>query len=106
MIGWFVWGAMNLAWTIEYAVQAGWSSAAPFIGLLSLAGLGATESGVDHRVIGIVAIISTLMYVASGLAVVVSGFRSARFACIVIATGQPTILSCTKTGHECHEGCH
>ena len=87
MIGWFVWGAMNLAWTIEYAVQAGWSRIVSFIWLFPLSGLGATESGVDCRVISIVIIASTLVYVASGLAVAISGFRSARFACIVIATG-------------------
>ena len=40
MIGLFVWGAMYLARTIEYAVQAGWSLTVPFVGLLPLAGLG------------------------------------------------------------------
>ncbi len=50
-------------------------------------GLGATESGIDGRVFGVIAIISTLVSVASGLAVAISGFISARFACIVIATG-------------------
>ena len=87
MIGWFVWGAMDLAWTIEYAVQAGWARIVSSIWLLPLAGLGATESGVDCRVIGIVIVASTLVSVASGLAVSISGFRRARFACIVIATG-------------------
>ena len=47
MVGWFVWGAMYLAWTIEYAVQPGWAQIVYFIWLLPLAGLGATESGVD-----------------------------------------------------------
>ena len=80
VIGLFVWGAMYLARTIKYAVQAGWSSAIPFIGLLSLAGLGAAESGIDRRIIGVVIVVSTLVSVASGLAVAISGFRSARFA--------------------------
>ena len=87
MIGWFVWGAMDLAWTIEYVVQAGWARIVSFIWILSLAELGATESGVDRRVIGIFIIASTLVSVASGLAVAISGFRGARFACIIIATG-------------------
>ena len=73
MIGWFVWGDVNLAWTIEYAVQAGWSRVVSFIWLLPLAGLGATESGVDRRVVGIVTVASTLMSVASGLAIAISG---------------------------------
>ena len=78
---------MDLTWTIEYAVQAGWARIVSFKWLLPLAGLGATKSGVDHRVIGIVTIVSTLVSVASGLAVAISGFRGARFACIIIATG-------------------
>ena len=87
MIGWFVWGAMDLAWTIEYAVQAGWARVVSFIWLLPLAGLGATESGVEHCVVGIVTVASTLVPVASGLAIAVFGLRGASFACCVIATG-------------------
>ena len=78
---------MNLAWTVEYSVQAGWPRIVSFIWLLPLTGLGATESGVDRRAIGMVAIDSTLVSVASGLAVAISSFRGARFACIIIATG-------------------
>ena len=87
MIGWFFWGAMYLARAIEYAVKAGWSLIVPFVGLLPLAGLGAAESGVNRGVISIIAIASAFVSIASGLAVAVSGFRSARFTCIVIATG-------------------
>ena len=54
---------------------------------LPLARLGAVESGVDRRVLGIVTVALTLVPVASGLAVAISGFRGARFACIVAATG-------------------
>ena len=86
MIGWFIGGAMDLTWTIEYAVQAGRALIIPFIWLLPLSGLGAIESGVDRRVIGIITVASTLS-IASGLVVAISGFRSARFACIVIAMG-------------------
>ena len=70
---------MYLAWAIKYAVQDAWARIVPTVWLLLLTGLGATESGVDRRVIGIVAIVSMLMSVASVLAVAVSGFRSARF---------------------------
>ena len=41
----------------------------------------------DHHVIGIVTVVSTLVHVASGLAVAISGFGGARFACSVAATG-------------------
>ena len=78
---------MDLTWTIEYAVQAGRAWIVSLIWLLPLTGLRATESGVDRRVLGAVTVASTLVSVASGLAVAVSGFRSARFACIVIAMG-------------------
>ena len=78
---------MDLTWTVEYAVQAGRAMIISFIWLLPLTGLGATESGVDRRVIGIVTVASMLVSVASGLAVAISGFRGARFACVVIVAG-------------------
>ena len=43
----------------------------------SLTGLGAIESGIDSHVFGVIAIISTLVSVMSGLAVAISGFESA-----------------------------
>ena len=63
---------MYLAWAIEYAVQAGWARIVPFERLLPLAGLGAAESGVDRRVIGIITVVSTLVSVASRLAIAIS----------------------------------
>ena len=77
MIGLFIWGTMYLAWTIEYAIQAGWSLTVPFVGLLSLAGLGAAESGVNGSVIGVVAIASAFVSAASELAVAVLDLRGA-----------------------------
>ena len=106
MIGWFVRGAVDLAQTIKYVVQAGWSLIVSFIWLLPLTGLGATESGVDCRVIGVVTIASAFVSAAAELAVAIFGLSGARFTCCVFATGQPTILSRTKAGHECREGCH
>ena len=106
MVGRFVWGAMYLARTIEYAVQAGWSSAIPFIGLLSLAGLGATESGVNCSVIGVVAIASAFVSIAPELAGAVLGLNGFCLAGCVFTTSQPTILTHAKAGHECREGCH
>ena len=79
MIGWFIGGAMDLTWTIEYAVQTGRARIVSFKWLFPLTGLGATESGIDGRVFGVIAIISMLVSVTSGLAVAISGFGSARF---------------------------
>lgn len=106
MIGRFVRGAVDLARTIKYAVQAGWSLIVPFIWLLPLTGLGATKSGVDCRVIGVVAIASAFVSVVSELAVAIFSLGGAYFTCCVFATGQPTILTRTEAGHECREGCH
>ena len=106
MVGRFVWGAMYLARTIEYAVQAGWSSAVPFIGLLSLAGLGATESGVNCSVIGVIAIVSAFVPIAPELAGAVLGLVWACLIDCVFATSQPAVLTRAKAGHECCEGCH
>ena len=106
MIGWFVWGAMDLARTVEYAVQAGRSFIVSFVGLLPLAGLGATESGVDCGVIGVVTIASAFVPIALELAGAIFDLGGACLAGCVVTTSQPTVLSRAKAGHECREGCH
>ena len=73
MIGWFIRGAVDLTWTIEYAVQTGRARIVSFKWLLPLTGLGATEPSIDGRVFGVIAIISMLESAASGFAVAVSG---------------------------------
>ena len=80
MIGLFIWGTMYLARTIKYAIQAGWSPTVPFVGLLSLAGLGAVESDVNDGVIGVVAIASAFVFVAPKLAGAVLGLGGACLA--------------------------
>ena len=52
-----------------------------------LTGLRATGSGVDRHVFGAITVVSTLMSIVSALTIAISGFRSARFTCIVITTG-------------------
>ena len=106
MIGWFVWGAMYLARTIEYAVQAGWSLIVPFVGLLPLARLGAAESGVNRGVIGVIAIASAFVSIAPELAGAVLGLGRACLSSYVFATSQPAVLTRAKVGHECRKGCH
>ena len=106
MIGLFFWGAMYLARTIEYAVQAGWSLAVPFIRLLPLAGLGTTESGVNCRVIGVIAITLAFVFIAPELAGAVLGLGGAYLAGCIFTSSQPAILTRAKTSHECRKGCH
>ena len=84
----------------------GWSLIVSFIWLLPLTGLGATEFGIDCRVIGVVNIASAFVSAASELAVAIFDLRGAHFTCCIFSTGQPTILTRTKAGHECREGCH
>ena len=64
---------MDLAWSIEYAVQTGRARIVSFKWLFPLTRFGATESGIDGRVFGVIAIIVTLVSVALGLAVAISG---------------------------------
>ena len=90
---------MNLAWTIEYAVQTGLFSVAPFIGLLSLAGLGSTEPGMNCCVIGVITIALAFVSVAPKLAGAVLGLGGACFVGYIVTTGQPAVLACAKVGH-------
>ena len=97
---------MYLARTIEYAIQAGWSLTVPFVGILSLAGLGAVESGINRGVIGAITIVSAFVPIVPELAGAVLGLGGACLAGCVFATSQPAILTRAKAGHECCEGCH
>ena len=98
VVGWLVRGAMNLARALQYTVQTGWSLIVSFERLLPLTGLGSAESGVYCRVFSVVAVVPSLMSVASWLAVIVADIRSAgmwRGA----AASQPAVLSRAKAGH-------
>ena len=72
MIGWFIRGAVNLTRAFEYAVQTGRSRIVSFERLLPLTGFGVAESGIDCRILGIVAIVSTLVSVTPWLSVTVT----------------------------------
>ena len=54
---------MNLAWTIEYAVQTGRARIVLLEWLFPLTGLRATESGIDGRVFGVITVFVTLVFV-------------------------------------------
>ena len=97
---------MYLARAIEYAVKAGWSLIVSLVWFLPMVGLGATESGVDCSVVGIITIASVFVSVTSKLAIAVFDLGGACLAGCVFAMSQPTILTRAKAGHECREGCH
>ena len=71
---------MNLTWTVEYAVQTGRARIVSFEWFLPLTGLRAAESSVDSHDFGAIAVVSTLVFAASGLVVVISWFGSPRLA--------------------------
>ena len=71
-----------------------------------MTGLGAAESGVDCGVIGVVAIASAFVSIAPELSSAVLGLSGACLAGCVFTTSQPAVLTRTKAGHECREGCH
>ena len=73
MIGWFIGGPVDLTWTIEYAVQTGRARIVSFEWPFTMTGLRATESGIDCRVFGVVAVLAALASVATWLAVAISG---------------------------------
>ena len=106
MIGLLIRGAVYLARTVEYAVQAGRSFVVSFVRLLPLAGLGATESGINCGVVGVVAIASAFVSIAPELSGAVLGLGGACLAGYVFAMSQPTVLTRAKAGHECCEGYH
>ena len=106
MVGWFVWGAMDLGRMVEYAVYARWSLIVSFIWLFPLTVLGGAESGMDSSVIGVVVIALAFVFVALEVAIVVLNLRGACLAGCVFATSQPVVFTRTEAGHECREGCH
>ena len=67
--------------------------------LFPLTGFGAAESGVDRRFLRSFIIISTLVFIVSWLAVVVSDFGSARVTGTVASTSELAIFSRTKAVH-------
>ncbi len=50
MISWFIGVAMNLAGSVQYPVQVGWSVSIRLEWLFPLIGFGIAESGVDRCV--------------------------------------------------------
>ena len=65
VIGWLFGGAMYLAQAVEYSVQAGRAPRIPFECLFLLTGFRASESGIDCRILGIVAVNAALVFVAT-----------------------------------------
>ena len=67
MIGWCSWGAMNLAWAVEYAVHTGRTRIVIFEWPIPLTGLRATKSGIDCRIFGVFTMFARLCLLRRGL---------------------------------------
>ena len=98
VVGWLVRGAINLARALQYTVQTGRSLIVSFKRLLPLTRFGSAESGVYCHVFSVVAVVPSLMSVASWLAVIAADIQSVgmwRGA----AASQLAILARAKAGH-------
>ena len=71
-------GAMDLTRAIEYTVQDGRTQRTSFEWLFPLTGSRASESGIDCRIIGVIAVVATLLSVTTWSAVGIFGIQSAR----------------------------
>ena len=71
VVGWLVRGAMNLARALQYMVQTGQSLIVTLEWLLPLTGFRSGESGIDRRILGVVAVVFSLVSIASWLAIIV-----------------------------------
>ena len=106
MVSWLFGGAMYLARAVEYSFQIGRTRSSSFEWLLPLNGFRASESGINCRILSIVAVNAALVLIATRPAIVVLGIRITRALGHVITVSEPTVFSRAKAGHECSEGCH
>ena len=87
MVGWLFGGAEYLSRAIEYSVQIRRTRSSSFEWLFPLTGFGSSESGIDCRILIIVAVNEAFVLVATRPAVVVLGIRTARIFAEVVAAG-------------------
>ena len=71
VVGWIVRGAMNLARAFQYTVQTRPSLIVTLEWLLPLTEFGSAESGIDRRILGVVAVVPSLVSVAPWLPIIV-----------------------------------
>ena len=87
MIGWFARGAVYLARAVEYSVQIGRTRSSSFEWLFPLTGFRASESGVDCRILSVIAVNTVFVFIATRPAIAVLGIRTARTFAEVVTAG-------------------
>ena len=85
MVGWFFGGAVYLARAVEYSVQIGRTRSSSFEWLFPLTGFGASESGIDYRILTIVTVNMEFVFVTMRPAISVLDIRTASIFAEVIA---------------------
>ena len=76
---------MYLTGAVEYSVQIGRARSGSFEWLLPLTGLGASESGVDCRILIAVVVNMAFVFVSTQPAIAVLGIRTASVFAEVVA---------------------
>ena len=76
---------MYLTRAVEYSVQIGRARSSSFEWLLPLTGLGASESGVDYRILIAVAVNAARAFVSTLPAIAVLGIRTVSVFAEVVA---------------------
>ena len=78
---------MYLARAVEYSVQTGWARSISFEWLLPLTGFRASQSGVDCRILRVLAVNAAFIFASTRHAIVVLSIRTARIFAEVVAAG-------------------
>ena len=78
---------MYLAQAVEYSVQIGRTRSSSFEWLFLLTGFGASESGVDCRILSIIAVNAAFVLIATRPFIVVLGIRTTRMFGEVVTAG-------------------
>ena len=85
MISWLFGGAVYLARAVEYSVQIGRTQSSSFKWLFPLTGFRASESGVDCRILLVIAVNTAFIFASTRPAIVVLSIRTARIFTEVVA---------------------
>ena len=91
---------MYLARAVEYSVQIGRTRSSSFEWLFPLAGFRASESGVDCRILNVIAVNAVFVFVGTRPAIAVLVIRTARIFAEVVTAGLLAVLSHAEASHE------
>ena len=85
VVSWIFGGSMYLTGAVEYSVQIGRTRSSSFEWLFPLTGFRASESGIDCRILTIVAVNAAFVFVTTQPAIAVLGIQTASVFAEVVA---------------------